>query len=59
MTRETFAFLAGAAACLAAAGTAVRAQAPSGAASPRPAVRPGSSHRCGHSLSLLRTCERL
>ena len=31
MTRETFAFLAGAAACLAAAGTAVRAQAPSSA----------------------------
>src|SRR5580765_5767607 len=39
MTRETFAFLAGAAACLAAAGTAVRAQAPSSAASPRVAVR--------------------
>jgi uncharacterized protein DUF1592/uncharacterized protein DUF1588/uncharacterized protein DUF1587/uncharacterized protein DUF1585/uncharacterized protein DUF1595 len=39
MTRETLAFLAGAAVCLAAAGTAVRAQAPSTAASPRPAAR--------------------
>ena len=39
MTRETLAFLAGAAVCLAAAGTAVRAQAPASPATPRPPAR--------------------
>src|SRR5262249_35267614 len=39
MTRETLAFLAGAAVCLAAAGTALRAQTQSTAPSPRPAAR--------------------
>jgi len=43
MTRETLAFLAGAAVCLAAAGTAVRAQAPASPAAPRPAARQAAS----------------